>query len=26
MLLQFSPQHAEMARFGRDVIPQFSAG
>jgi dimethylsulfone monooxygenase len=24
MLLQFSPQHSEMARFGRDVIGSFS--
>jgi dimethylsulfone monooxygenase len=26
MLLQFSPQREEMARFGRDVIRQFPAG
>jgi dimethylsulfone monooxygenase len=26
MLLQFSPQREEMARFGRDVIRQYSAG
>jgi dimethylsulfone monooxygenase len=25
MLLQFSPQHEEMARFGRDVISQYHA-
>jgi FMNH2-dependent dimethyl sulfone monooxygenase len=25
MLLQFSPQHEEMARFGRDVISKYSA-
>jgi FMNH2-dependent dimethyl sulfone monooxygenase len=24
MLLQFSPQHEEMARFGRDVISHYS--
>ena len=23
MLLQFSPQHQEMARFGRDVIARY---
>ena len=25
MLLQFSPQHEEMARFGRDVIRRYGS-